>query len=149
MCCKHIDFNSPQILWHNYPMYMRKGKAISLVCCLSADLDIQASKKLVSITNQLVRSRKNWLSVHREFHQLIPKHDTCKIYVNSYLTDKSLRSTLLWLNVKELMLVVSMYKITSKVEDAAPLYSQFPVPTYTVQLQIFMVQNFREITKIT
>ena len=45
----------------------------------------------------------------------------------SYLTDKSLKqiiSTLLWLNVKELMFVVYMYKSTSKVEgDAAPLYS--------------------------
>ena len=52
------------------------------------------------------------------------------LYLNnygSYLTDKSLKqilSTLLWLNVKELMFVVYMYKTTSKVEgDAAPLYS--------------------------
>ena len=106
---------------------MCMGKAISLVCRLSVDLDIYASKKLVSVTNQLVRSRKNRLSVHKEFHQLISQHDTCRIYVNSYLTDKSLKqnlSTLLWLNVKELMFVVYMYKTTSKVEgNAAPLYS--------------------------
>ena len=106
---------------------MCKGKAISLVRRLLADLDIYASKKLVSITNQSVRSHKHWLSVHKEFHQLIPQNYMCRIYVNSYLTDKSLKqnlSTLLWLNVKELMFVVYMYKTTSKVEgDAAPLYS--------------------------